>query len=282
VAGLLWGLTTLTRELALYLVPIALVWMLRPREAAARGGLWPSRPRVAAAGVLALATVLTIAPWTIRNAIVFRAFIPVSTMGGLNLWQGNTKLTHLQIYEVLAQLEGPVAQDRYCRRLAWETIAARQPAWAFEKLGEQMPEFWKAGSEVLDHLVGRDACGPLAPGRLALVELAVVLPYLAVLALSLVGLARLRPSAPAVLLFLLAAAYNAAHVVAYATTRFRLPVMPVVFMLAAALVAGRSDGSLAPLRGRRAILLLVLVLGAVAVLAPGLDELVTWRWLVGR
>jgi hypothetical protein len=70
--------------------------------------------------------------------------------------------------------------------------------------------------------------------------------------------------------------------VAYATTRFRLPVMPFVFMLAAAVVTGRSDGSLAPLRGRRALLLVALVLVAVAVLAPGLDELVTWRRLTGR
>jgi dolichyl-phosphate-mannose-protein mannosyltransferase len=283
-AGLLWGLTTLTRELALYLVPIALVWLLRPRSlgSSVRAWLVISPPRLAAAGSLLLATVLTIAPWTIRNAVVFRAFVPVSTMGGLNLWQGNTTLTHLQIYEVLAQVGGPVAQDRYCRRLAWETIAARQPGWAFEKLAEQMPEFWKAGSEVLDHLVGRDACGPLAPGRLAAVELVVVLPYLAVLALALVGLARLRPSAPAMFLLLVAAAYNAAHVVAYATTRFRLPVMPFVFMLAAAVVAGRSDERLEPLRGRRAILLGVLVLVAAVILAPGLDELVTWRRLVGR
>ena len=282
VAGLLWGLTTLTRELALYLVPIALVWMLRPLAGRAlRAWLRPPRPHLAAAGALALATVLTIAPWTLRNAFVFHAFIPVSTMGGLNLWQGNTTLTHLQIYEVLAQVGGPVAQDRYCRRLAWETIAARQPAWVFEKLADEMPEFWKAGSEVLDHLVGRDACGPLARGRLALVELVVVLPYLGVLALALVGLARLRPSAPAVLLLLLAGAYNAAHVVAYATTRFRLPVVPVLFMLAAALV-GRTDESLAPLRGRRAILLVVLALATLAALYPGLEELVTWRWLTGR
>ena len=32
VAGLLWGLATLTRELSLYLVPIAALWLLRPRS----------------------------------------------------------------------------------------------------------------------------------------------------------------------------------------------------------------------------------------------------------
>ncbi|HVQ23682.1 MAG TPA: glycosyltransferase family 39 protein, partial [Planctomycetota bacterium] len=257
-AGVLFGLATLTRELSLYLVPLVALWMARPWAVGANAAgtkIVLSRKRLVAAGALALATVLTVAPWTLRNALVFRAFIPVSTMGGLNLWQGNTSLTHLQIYDVLAGIDGPVAQDRYCRRLAWETIAARQPGWLFEKLGEQMPEFWKAGSEVLDHLVGRDACGPLAPARLVVIELVLVLPYLAVLALALVGAARLRFTPPAVLLLVLAAAYNAAHVAAYATTRFRLPVLPVLFMLAGALIVGRGDDSLAPLRGRRLALL---------------------------
>jgi hypothetical protein len=114
------------------------------------------------------------------------------------------------------------------------------------------------------------------------VELVLVLPYLALLALALVGLARLRVAPPAVLLLVLAAAYNAAHVVAYATTRFRLPVLPVLFMLAAALLVGRGDGSLAPLRGRRLAVLALLALVAIAVLAPGMEELLTWQRLTGR
>lgn len=225
---------------------------------------------------------LTVAPWTMRNAFVFRAFVPVSTMGGLNLWQGNTTLTHLEVYEVLGTKGGPVEQDRFCRQMARETIAARQPTWVFEKLAEQMPEFWKAGSEALDHLVGREACGPLPAARLVPIELALVLPYLAVLGLFVVGLARLRFSGAAWLLLVLLAAYNAAHVVAFATTRFRLPVLPVVFMVAAAFVVGRSEGTLQALRGRRAVLLGVLVIAALATLAPGLDELAMWRLLTGR
>jgi hypothetical protein len=279
VSGLLWGLATLTRELALYLVPLVALWMLRPRS---RHAGEREHTRVAPAATLVLASLLTVAPWTVRNAIVFRAFVPVSTMGSLNLWQGNTTLTHLQIYEVLAGIDGSVAQDRYCRQMAWQTIAARQPGWIFEKLVEQMPEFWKPGSEVLDHLLGRQACGPLTTASLVGLELLLVLPYLALLGLLLVGLARLRFGAAAWLLLLLLAAYNAAHVVAYATTRFRLPVMPVLFVLAGGLVAGRADGSLQPLRGRRLVLLVVLVGAAVLLLAPGLDELACWRLLTGR
>ena len=285
VAGLLWALATLTRELALYLVPLAALWMLRPRAGTQawqwRAWLRPPRTALAPAATLVLASLLAIAPWTIRNAMVFRTFIPVSTMGGLNLWQGNTTLTHLQIYEVLARIEGPVAQDRYCRQLAWQTIAGRQPGWIFEKLAEQMPEFWKAGSEVLDHLVGREACGPLTTRSLVPIELVLVLPYLALVALFVIGLARLRFGAEAGLLLLLLAAFNAAHVAAYATPRFRLPVMPVLFLVAAALLAARAEQSLLPLRGRRSALLVLLALLAVAILGPGFEELTSFQLLTG-
>jgi 4-amino-4-deoxy-L-arabinose transferase-like glycosyltransferase len=285
-AGLLWALATLTRELALYLVPLVALWLLRPR-AASSSGRWlerlrPPRASLLAAATLVLGCLVAIAPWTLRNAIVFRSFIPVSTMGGLNLWQGNTTLGHLKIYEVLAAIDRPVAQDRYCREMAWREIAARQPAWVFEKLASQMPEFWKAGSEVLDHLVGRVACGPLGAAALVPIELVLVVPYLLLLGLLVVGLARLRFGATAWLLLLLLAAYNAAHVVAYATTRLRLPVMPVVFVIAAALLLGRREGALAPLRGFRVALLVVLAIVALLSVAPGLDELVVWRLLTGR
>jgi hypothetical protein len=227
-----------------------------------------------------LALVLMLLPWTVRNAIVFRAFIPVSTMGGSNLWQGNVPLTHIEIHAALGEIADPVERDRRARELAWEAIRARQPGWIFEKLAGQMPEYWKAGSEILDHVLSRAPCRPLAAGEQKALEVAVVGPYLTVLALSLVGLARARPSAGAVLLLLLLAAWNTAHVVAYATTRFRLPLLPVVFLFAAAAVAGRRD-SLAPLRGWRLLLLAALVALAALVLWPGLEELALWRGLVG-
>jgi 4-amino-4-deoxy-L-arabinose transferase-like glycosyltransferase len=270
--GALWGLATLTRELTLYLAPFALLWLLR------RG---PRRPALRRASTFALGLALTLLPWTVRNAIVFHAFIPVSTMGGSNLWQGNVPLTHLEIHAALGGIEDPVERDRKARKLAWEVIRARQPGWIFEKLREQMPEFWKAGSEILDHAVSRAPCRPLSATEQKALEVVVVGPYLAVLALSLVGLARARPSAGAVLLLVLLAAWNMAHVAAYATTRFRLPLLPVLFLFAAAAMVGRRDGPPAALRGGRAVLLAALVALAGVVLGPGLDELALWRALVG-
>jgi hypothetical protein len=280
-AGSLWGLSTLTRELSLYLAPFAAVWMARDVIPWVRGTSHPgSRGGVGRAGIFLVALVLTLAPWTIRNAVVFHAFIPVSTMGASNLWQGNVPLTHLEVHQTLGQITDPIERDRHARKLARQVILEQQPLWIFEKVASQMPEFWKAGSEVLDHLVGRGSCGPLSPGTVKVVEAVTVGPYLVVLGLSLVGLARWRPTSSGVLLFVLAAAYNLAHVVAYATTRFRLPILPVVFLFAAAAVVSPRD-ALAPLRGWRRGLLIALVLGTVLVLWPGLDELLLWRGLFG-
>jgi 4-amino-4-deoxy-L-arabinose transferase-like glycosyltransferase len=77
-AGVLCGLATLTHvNGALLLIPVALaVWTARPR--------WAARA-LAAPGLLIAAAALTVAPWTIRNAIVMHSFIPVSDETGITL-----------------------------------------------------------------------------------------------------------------------------------------------------------------------------------------------------
>jgi hypothetical protein len=273
--GVLWGLATLTRELSLYLAPFVVLWLLR--------GWRPWQGLRASAVVrravsFALGLVLTLLPWTIRNAIVFHAFIPVSTMGGLNLWQGNVPLTHLEVHATLGRIADPVERDRRARQLAWEVIRARQPGWFLEKLYWQMPEFWKPSSEILDHVL-RAPCRRLGAAARMTLKAVVAAPYLVLLALSLFGLARARPRAGPLLLLVLLGAWNLAHVVAYATTRFRLPMLPVVFLFAAAAVS--RDSPLARLSGGRVVLLSALVLIAGLVLRPGLEELALWRALVG-
>lgn len=75
VAGVVGGVLTLTRSNA-FVVLLALlagIWMARDR---------PRRVRARAALVLAATAVAVVVPWTIRNAVVMRAFIPVSDEAG--------------------------------------------------------------------------------------------------------------------------------------------------------------------------------------------------------
>jgi hypothetical protein len=71
----------------------------------------------------------------------------------------------------------------------------------------------------------------------------VLVPYLAVLALFVLGLAWLPRSRGALLVLSFLAFYVLIHVAAHAYPRYRLPAMPAVFLLAA---HGLACGSLRP------------------------------------
>lgn len=78
LAGALCGLAALTRVNGLLLVIAALVgvWTLRPRS---------RRSALLASLAVLVAAVVTVAPWTIRNTIVFGRFVGISTQGGYAL-----------------------------------------------------------------------------------------------------------------------------------------------------------------------------------------------------
>jgi 4-amino-4-deoxy-L-arabinose transferase-like glycosyltransferase len=76
-AGIAWGVANLARPMVLPL-PLALfAWAWRPLRGAATRA-----ERVRQMALLLLGMALVIAPWTLRNAIVLHAFVPVSSRGG--------------------------------------------------------------------------------------------------------------------------------------------------------------------------------------------------------
>ena len=230
-AGALWGLAVLSRETLLYFVPLAALWLFWGRRADGGG-------RRAAALVLGAA--LVIAPWTWRNWVVFGAFIPVSTAGSLNLYQGNAPLSRQEVYDEVDAVRGRVEQHRYALRRGMDSIRERQPTWIFEKLVEQMPMFWEAESMAAIH-VKRGAYGPVPAQWAIAFALVLLLPYLALLPPFVAGIAGARYDRTQVLLAGFLAYYNLIHVATHGFNRYRLPVMPVVFLFAAwALSAWRS------------------------------------------
>jgi hypothetical protein len=276
-AGLLWGLATLARETALYFLPVAALWLLRPRHWLGRPGVnpglppWgasrrfrgfapkpPSRSAVLRAAAFVLAAVAVVAPWTWRNWRVFEAFVPVSTAGGQNLFQGNTRLPRDETYQLVDAVQGRIEQYRYARAMGLQAIRQRLPWWPFEKLVEQMPMFWEAESMAVIH-VKRRAYGDVAAPVAVVVAVVMLLPYLALLPLFVLGLAAFRPGEGRGLLLAFLAYYNLIHVVTHGFNRYRLPVMPLVFLLAAAAWVAWRSHELRLTRARRA---LAAVLGA--------------------
>jgi 4-amino-4-deoxy-L-arabinose transferase-like glycosyltransferase len=83
LGGLAIGLAILTRSYLLFHLPIAVVlaFLIDRRSHAGWRRL-----------LVALATSLVVlVPWTIRNYVVFRAFVPLSTQAGCSLWVGNNR-----------------------------------------------------------------------------------------------------------------------------------------------------------------------------------------------
>jgi len=220
-SGLLWGLAILTRETVLYFLPFAALWLA-----------WRRAGGVRRAATLLAAAVLVVLPWTIRNWVVFDAFVPVSTSGALNLWQGNTRLTRQEVYEEYWAVRGRIAKYEHARRRAAEAILERQPLWILEKLRDEMPAFWAAHGQPVVHLE-RGAYGVVARPTAFLAIAVVLVPYLVVLVLFVAGVAALpRARAPVLLLgFLLF--YVLLHVAAHGYPRYRLPAMPALFLVAA-------------------------------------------------
>jgi hypothetical protein len=80
IVGVVLGLGALCRPVCLVFVPVA---------AGYAGWSGRGRWRWGSAAILLGVVCLTVAPWTIRNAMAYHHFLPISTGLGLHLWRGN-------------------------------------------------------------------------------------------------------------------------------------------------------------------------------------------------
>jgi hypothetical protein len=268
-AGVLCGLAALTRETALPFAPLASLWLAWSGLGREPGSRTTSRAALLRGAALLLATVLTVAPWTVRNWLVFRAFVPISTFGALNVWQGNADLPREELYRQSDSVEGPIAQYRLAWSRGLDAIARRQPGWILDKARTEVPNFWEAWSEALS-FAADGAYGGLGRQGFLAAKIVLLGPYLAVLALGIPGLALLPWTRPRLLLGAFLAYYLLIHVATYGAHRFHVPLLPLVFAWAAEVWTAWRAGDLASVsRPRKAIAMALGVLLA-ACLVPSL------------
>jgi len=115
--------------------------------------------------------------------------------------------------------------------------------------------------------VKRGAYGPVAPATAVAVAVVMLAPYLALLAFFILGLAAQAWERRTLLLLAFLAYYNLIHVVTHGFNRYRMPVMPVVFLFAASAFVAWREGRLA-LTPRRRIVAAALALLFAITLVP--------------
>jgi 4-amino-4-deoxy-L-arabinose transferase-like glycosyltransferase len=240
-AGILMGLSLITRENILLFLPVAAAWLF------VRAGR-RSHMRWLAPALFVLLTVLPVAPVTIRNYLSSGAFVPISAQGGMNFFIGNSedseRLTGLQpgiAWERMAKAPqaelgdtaSPNAYSAWFFRRAFRDIAAAPGAWVRKLVKKGWLVFYAEELDPNNDInLYRRASWLL---RALIVRLGPVwFPFGLVAPLFVLGAVTRKPSAGAWLVFGFIAAYAASQVLFHVRARYRLPIVPVMLPFAAA------------------------------------------------
>jgi tetratricopeptide (TPR) repeat protein len=244
-SGGVLGLAAIGRAAALASAAVAVLWiLLSPRERADRSGGHASRAGAwRRAALVVLGILVVIAPVTVRNFVVERDFVPITSNGGLNFFIGNGDgatggYVKPQGLDIVTDPDGEAIAERALRRnlkpsevsgywygRAWENIRANPGPWA--KLMVRKVAFVMSSYE-LPQLENYDFQKRYS--RL----LALPLPAFSLIApLGLAGLGltfrRRRPR----LLAVFACVYLLSIAAFFVVARYRLPVVPLLIVFAA-------------------------------------------------
>ena len=144
-AGLLLGLATLTRPVAMLAVP-AILLVSACEDLRRRAPLWGRWLSFAAP--LCAGLVVALLPWTVRNAALFGAFVPSSTHGGFIVARSNAdepawRQAHGWRIDAAVFAEEPdeIERDRRWMAQGLQWIADHPLPW-LQLVGERFLRFW--------------------------------------------------------------------------------------------------------------------------------------------
>ena len=234
LAGLLLGVTALTRSIVSLFVPLAAlrVWLL----------VQPRRSGLRLAILLLVSFLAVVTPWSVRNTLLHGEFCFIETSLGYNLYMGYHPINDggfdVRISTYLLHTLDDAERNRQGMEAAWSFIRSdpgRVPYLMVRKLAyfletdKRGPIYFYANN-FLGHWPGWQLAGGL---------LLVCGPFLLVASLGLAGLALARPWREVGLVVLLIAYYVGVHMLISADSRYHLPLVPLLALWAAQMLVER-------------------------------------------
>lgn len=244
--------------------------------------LWGGRPRRERLVDVALTAAVVAAlllPWTVRNAVAYRAFIPLETTGAYNLWlraQGGRGESWM--LSELREEPDPARRQTHALTRGLELVKA-DPAAYLVRGGSELLDVWRLNFGAPERFMRGYAGGEVERPWLLLSLVLDDLLYLLLLPLAALGLAR-RGGTGRWLTLAWLGWTGLAALLFFAIARFRVPMLPLLAVYGAVGAVGLAHTRVAAGRLRAARNLLVLAI-VVAPLAVALSTFDYRSYLVG-
>jgi hypothetical protein len=224
LSGFFLGLTALTRSVILPFAGLAILWawfILKDK----RGAI-----------LVALAFMLTVAPWVIRNSLLHGKLTGIESSMGYNLYlgyhpEGNGSFTFGPSLDLLTILDD-AERDRIGTQKAIEFVEA-QPERFIPLAINRLGFFFGLEKRVLMYFYSNNIIGYIPLPLLLTISAILLLPFVIISISAAFGLAYLRWKPKHILLGLLFIGYILPHVLILSEDRFHLALVPYIAILAA-------------------------------------------------
>ncbi|MGE5249687.1 MAG: ArnT family glycosyltransferase [Bacteroidota bacterium] len=230
LAGVLLGLTALTRSVILPFAGLAVLWA------------WFSLRERRGAVLMALAVAVTIAPWVIRNSLLYGRLTGIETSLGYNLYvgyhpQSDGTFTFGPSLDLVPILDDSVRDQIGTERAIG--FIRQDPGRFIPQAVSRLGQFFRLELRILTYFYSNNFFGYIPAPLLVALMAAFGLPFALVCLSASLGAALVPRSPGALLLLLLLAGYLLPHVFILSEERFHLALVPFFAMVAGYFWAAR-------------------------------------------
>lgn len=216
IAGILLGLSTLCRPIIAGFVPFAIInlainWKMNKKKI------------VINLGAVVLSFLFTISPWIVRNFLRFGEFVPLTTVSGRVLWEGNNPQSSggpCEYWPKGIEKLSEIEQDRYLKDLAMQVIIDN-PNRFIKLMGKKFIRFWN----IIPNYAGFSS---FKYRIISILSDGIIIP------LSIIGIIlSFKIKRKMFLFYMLIMFFTIFHMIFLASIRYRAPIMSFMVIFAA-------------------------------------------------